>query len=40
MKEMKIDKKSMPRLPSVSGRILIVDDERQHNALTAMLSAL
>ena len=37
---MKIDKKkSMPRLPAVSGRILIVDDdERQRTALAAMLS--
>jgi len=37
---MKIDKKkSMPQLPAVSGRILIVDDdERQRTALAAMLS--
>ncbi len=37
---MKIDKKkSIPQLPAVSGRILIVDDdERQRTALAAMLS--
>jgi len=29
----------MPRLPAISGRVLIVDDDaRQRNALVAMLS--
>src|SRR5208283_848299 len=35
-----VEWRAMPRLPAVSGRILIVDDdERERSALTAMLSS-